>query len=286
MPGITSFFAPETPSPPPMAEKALISVEEAEKILSAFPAAIKTETRPSWPPRAASWPGISTPLSPCRNSTNRRWTVSPISRPTAPPAYQDHRNHRRRHAAAAGRHPRPLRQDHDRGHAPRGADRVVKRECTREENGVMTIIAEDRNRNIRKKGEDLQAGQLVLSAGERLRAAQIALLASLGMADVPTARPPRVGIITTGSELVDPGAPLAPGQIYNSNSYSLAAQIRETGAEALLLGRVADDAAATRRGHRRRPGEMRGPDPFRRRLGRRFRFRARGHEGGRLHPAF
>jgi molybdopterin molybdotransferase len=128
---------------------------------------------------------------------------------------------------------------------PSGADRVVKRECTREENGFMTIIADDKNRNIRKKGEDLEAGQLVLAAGEPLRAPQIALLASLGMAEVETARPPRVGILTTGSELVHPGAPLAPGQIYNSNHYSLAAQIRETGGEAVFLGQVADSAADT-----------------------------------------
>jgi molybdopterin molybdotransferase len=127
---------------------------------------------------------------------------------------------------------------------PDGADRVVKRECTREENGFMQIVAEDKNRNIRQKGEDLQAGQEVLAKGALLHAAQIALLASLGLAEVPTARPPRVGIITTGSELVEPGAPLEPGQIYNSNYYSLAAQIRALGADSLAMDRVVDNAAA------------------------------------------
>jgi len=128
---------------------------------------------------------------------------------------------------------------------PAGADRVVKRECTHEENGSMKIIAEDKNRNIRQKGEDIRVGQLVLAKGTRLQAAQIALLAQLGLANVPTARPPRVGIITTGSELVEPGNPLGPGQIYNSNTYSLAAQINACGAKPMTMGRIADDLEPT-----------------------------------------
>ncbi len=128
---------------------------------------------------------------------------------------------------------------------PSGADRVVKRECTVEENGFMRIVAPDTNVNIRRRGEDLMAGKLVLDRGTRLRPAQIALLASLGVDSVPVARRPRVGIITTGSELVNPGAPLAPGQIYDSNSFSLSAQIREAGAVPVGLGRVADNDEAT-----------------------------------------
>ena len=127
---------------------------------------------------------------------------------------------------------------------PPGADRVVKRECTREEKGFMKIIAEDRNRNIRFQGEDVQAGQTVLSKGTLLQAAQIALLASLGLAEVPVACAPRIGIITTGSELIEPGGSLQPGQIFNSNFYSLAAQIKALGAT-LALGRIADDLEAT-----------------------------------------
>jgi len=128
---------------------------------------------------------------------------------------------------------------------PAGADRVVRRECTREANGSMQITAEDRNRNVRKKGEDLQAGELALEKGSALQAAQIALLASLGLAEVPVARPPRIGILTTGSELAEPGTALGPGQIYNSNSYSLAAQVCALGAEPLLLGSIADNAEKT-----------------------------------------
>jgi molybdopterin molybdotransferase len=127
---------------------------------------------------------------------------------------------------------------------PAGADRVVRRECTVEENGQMRIVAKDANLNVRRRGEDLQAGKLVLASGTRLRPAQVALLASLGNAAVPVARQPRLGIVTTGSELADPGQALAPGQIFDSNSFSLAAQAREAGALPVMLGRVADDAAA------------------------------------------
>lgn len=228
-----------------MIEKTLFSVEDAEKILRAFPVAVKTETRQLLAAQGHCLArDIHSPFAMPEFDKSAMDGFAYISGDRSP-AY------RIIETIAAGTPPRLAVTP---GHCarimtgamlPQGADRVVKRESTREENGTMTIIAEDRNRNIRKKGEDLQAGQLVLAAGERLRAAQIALLASLGMADVPTARPPRVGILTTGSELVDPGHPLDPGQIYNSNSYSLAAQLRETGAEALLLGRVADNAAAT-----------------------------------------
>ena len=128
---------------------------------------------------------------------------------------------------------------------PVGANRVVRRECTIEENGFMKIVADDANTNVRRRGEDLKIGKLVLAKGVRLRPAQVALLASLGIAEVPVAVPPRVGVIPTGSELVDPGAPLAPGQIYDSNSYSLSAQIREAGAAPVLLGRVEDNEDAT-----------------------------------------
>lgn len=128
---------------------------------------------------------------------------------------------------------------------PPGADRVVKRECTLEENGMMRITAEDKNRNVRDQGEDLRTGQRAMAKGVRLEAAQLALLASLGLAEAPVARQARVGIITTGSELAEPGMPLKPGQIYNSNSCSLAAQVSACGAIPMAMGCIADDLAAT-----------------------------------------
>ena len=228
-----------------MAEKALLSFEEAEKILQAFPVAVK---RGSTPLLAAQDLFLAEDIhSPFAMPEFDKSAMDGFACIAADPAG----SFKIIETIAAGTPPRlavtpgSCARIMTGAMLPAGADRVVKRECTHEENGVMTICAEDRNRNIRKKGEDLQAGQLVLAAGERLRPAQIALLASLGMAEAPTAIPPRVGILTTGSELVEPGQPLAPGQIYNSNSYSLAAQIRESGARGLVLGRVRDHAAAT-----------------------------------------
>lgn len=130
---------------------------------------------------------------------------------------------------------------------PAGADRVVRRECTAEEGGRMRIVAEDGHDNVRRRGEDLGAGQVVLPRGERLGPAAVAMLASLGLAELPLARPPRVGVIATGSELVAPGAPLPPGHIYESNSFSLAAQLRDAGAAPVPLSAVADREEETAR---------------------------------------
>jgi molybdopterin molybdotransferase len=226
-------------------EKPLISVEDAEKIIAAFPVSIKIET---------------VPLLAAQNRVLAADIDSPFAMPefdkSAMDGYayiSDDRSPAFKiiETIAAGTPPRlavtpgQCAKIMTGAMLPSGADRVVKRECTREENGFMKIVAVDKNRNIRCKGEDLQAGQQVLTKGTLLQAAQIALLASLGHAEVPTARPPRVGIITTGSELAEPGSPLGPGQIYNSNYYSLAAQIHALGAEPLAMGRIPDNAAAT-----------------------------------------
>jgi len=225
----------------------MFSVEEAEKAIAAFPVTVRME---------------SVPLRSAHDRFLAQDIVSPIAMPEFDKSAMDgyaiiSRDPSPSFAVieviAAGIPPRlaitPGRCAKIMTGAmlPPGADRVVKRECTVEENGFMSIIAEDANDNIRRRGEDLQAGQRVLERGTRLRAAQIALLASLGLAEVPVATPPRVGILTTGNELVAPGSPLGPGQIYDSNSHSLSAQLRETGAEPVVLGGVADDPHSTER---------------------------------------
>jgi molybdopterin molybdotransferase len=228
-----------------MNEKTLIGVEEAEKIIAAFPAAVRIENVPLLAARnrilAAD---IHAPFDMPEFDKSAMDGYAMISGDPSPAFTVVE-------TIAAGTPPRLAVTP---GHCakimtgamlPPGADRVVKRECTSEENGVMKLIAEDKNLNIRRQGEDLQSGQTVLEKGTLLQAAQIALLASLGLDKVATARPPRVGIITTGSELVEPGNPLGPGQIYNSNYYSLAAQLSTLGAGPLALGRVADNARAT-----------------------------------------
>ncbi len=227
-----------------MSEKPLISVEEAEKVIAAFPVTIHNAT---------------VPLLAAQNRILAQDIVSPFPIPEFDKSAMDgyayisddvSPSYKIIEIIAAGMPPK-FTITHGQcakimtgAMLPAGADRVVKRECTSEENGVMKIVAEDRNRNIRSKGEDLKAGQLVLTKGMLLQAVQIALLASLGLAEVPTARQPLVGIITTGSELVEPGTHAGPGQIYNSNYYSLAAQVNACGATPLAMGRIADDLEA------------------------------------------
>jgi molybdopterin molybdotransferase len=93
---------------------------------------------------------------------------------------------------------------------------------------------------VRPGGESVAIGQTILKAGAVLRAADVGMLASLGRASVSVNRRPRVVVLGSGDELVEPGAVLAPGQIYDSNSYMLAALVEETGAVAVRLPTARD----------------------------------------------
>jgi molybdopterin molybdotransferase len=125
---------------------------------------------------------------------------------------------------------------------PVGADAVVRLEDTSEDGeGVKFRTRTDVGANVREAGEDVRAGEEVLSRGRLLRAADIGLLASLGVTVVRVARRPRVAILTTGNELVEPGEPLGPGQIVNSNAYALAAAVQECGGEPVMIGIVRDE---------------------------------------------
>lgn len=124
---------------------------------------------------------------------------------------------------------------------PEGADAVIQVELTEREGDDVLVYAEMAPwRNVRHAGEDVQAGQTVLRTGTRLRAAEVGVLASLGLQTVQCIRRPRVGILATGDELVEPGEPLTPGKIYNANSYSTAAQVREAGGTPVYLGIARD----------------------------------------------
>ena len=118
---------------------------------------------------------------------------------------------------------------------PDGADAVVMREETREagdeKRGVVEIFAEAREKqNIRPRGDDVKVGERVLALGTHVRAAEWAMLASLGCASVEVFRQARVGIITTGKELVDVDAELKEGQIRDSNSFALRGLCESAGA--------------------------------------------------------
>lgn len=129
---------------------------------------------------------------------------------------------------------------------PEGADAVVEVEATSEEEGRVRVLRPvEAGRNVRPAGEDSVRGDEVLPAGSLLGPPEIGVLASLGHATVKVRRRPAVAIIATGSELVEPGRPLARGQIYNSNSYTAEAQCRAIGVHPQRLGIAPDDYRAT-----------------------------------------
>jgi molybdopterin molybdotransferase len=130
---------------------------------------------------------------------------------------------------------------------PDGAEAVVRLEDAEEHDGQVRVrAAAAAGTHVRFPGEDMRAGETVLAAGHALRAADIGLLASLGIAVLGVCRRPLVSILSTGDELVELGQPLGPGQIVNSNAYALAAAVHEAGGIPRLLGIVRDTVAVTR----------------------------------------
>lgn len=128
---------------------------------------------------------------------------------------------------------------------PPGTDAVVPLEWT--DGGVVKVEIRDVPRAgafIRRIGEDLSAGDLVLKSGTHLAAAQVGLLAAVGRIDVAVHPRPRVVIISTGNEFVAAGEDLRKGHIYESNSFALTAACREAGAQPYRVGVVPDDEAA------------------------------------------
>jgi molybdopterin molybdotransferase len=131
---------------------------------------------------------------------------------------------------------------------PPGADAVVRQEDVEGEAGLARFAAPvPRGENVRLAGEDVQAGDVVLDAGTRLGAAALGMLASLGRSVVAVHQRPRVAILSGGDELVEPDGDPSGGRIVASNSYSLAAQCREVGAEPVYLGIARDRPEALER---------------------------------------
>lgn len=138
---------------------------------------------------------------------------------------------------------------------PPGADAVVMQEhCRVAGDRVMVEQPVRPGQHVRRAGEDITAGAEILAAGTRLRPQELGLAASVGLARLPVVRRPRVALFSTGDELVAPGQALGPGQIYNSNRYTLAGLLRNLGCEVLDLGAVEDTLEATRDVLRRTAG--------------------------------
>ncbi|MBW4552021.1 MAG: molybdopterin molybdotransferase MoeA [Aphanocapsa sp. GSE-SYN-MK-11-07L] len=124
---------------------------------------------------------------------------------------------------------------------PAGADTVVMQEQTqRQGNQVQILAAPKLAEFVRPRGAYYQAGSSLLSAGMRLNAPELAVLATVQSVQVPVYRRPVVAILSTGSELIAPDQPLALGQIVDSNQYALAQLAAQTGAEVKLMPRVGD----------------------------------------------
>jgi molybdopterin molybdotransferase len=129
---------------------------------------------------------------------------------------------------------------------PDGADTVAHVEITDAGDAVVRVFSPlRRGTNIRKRGEDMHRGDVVLRDGTPLHAAEVGVLASVQKMSVRVGRRPTVAILSTGDEIIDIGDLITPGKVVNSNSYSLAALAREAGAIPRMIGIVRDTRDAT-----------------------------------------
>lgn len=135
---------------------------------------------------------------------------------------------------------------HTGGMIPPGADAVVMIENTQkaDEHSIEVLTALAVGENVIQVGEDVKTGDLVLPAGHRLRPQDIGGLLALGFTEASVARPPRVGILSTGDEVIPPDQTPGPGQVRDINSYTLAALARRAGGEPVLFGIIPDQRPA------------------------------------------
>ncbi|RUO97592.1 gephyrin-like molybdotransferase Glp [Hyphomicrobium sp.] len=131
------------------------------------------------------------------------------------------------------------------GILPPGADAIVIQENTTASGSEVTVLeTAQRDANVRTRGQDFAAGEVLVEPGRLLTARDVLISASAGYAELSVARKPVVAILSTGDELVAPGEPLGPGQISGSNAYGLSGVVEAAGGEARFLGIARDSLAS------------------------------------------
>ncbi len=131
---------------------------------------------------------------------------------------------------------------------PAGADTVVMQERVSVNRQQVTIFpGEKRSDNVRYAGEDIKSGDVVIPAGTRIGASQLGLLAATGQSGIPVFRKPKIAWFSNGDELRPVGAPLQPGEVHDSNRYTLHAMLSGPGVDRIDLGVVRDDPDAIRK---------------------------------------
>ena len=131
---------------------------------------------------------------------------------------------------------------------PNGANTVVmQEECTLSEDKSQITVkrAINLNENIRPTGNDILKDNVILSSGRQIKPQDISLAASVGVGELVVFKKIKVGVFFTGDELVEPGNPLTPGKIYNSNRYALVALLKQVGCDVINLGNIEDKLDAT-----------------------------------------
>ena len=123
---------------------------------------------------------------------------------------------------------------------PRGADTVYPQEVVERRGDRLGVGPIPKGANVRKRGEDVQAGTIAIERGTVLRAQELGLITSLGQWQVLVHRRPRVALLSTGDEVIEPGTPRKAGQIYDANRFTLRGSIEQCGGEVIDLGIVAD----------------------------------------------
>lgn len=123
---------------------------------------------------------------------------------------------------------------------PKGANRVVPIENTKVQENRMTFLSPPRKQNICYQGEDIKIGDVVLAAPKRLEPQDIGVVSNLGYNKLTVFEKPKVGVLTTGDEVKDPGETIEKGQIYNANGYLLTTAIQKSGGEPVYLGIASD----------------------------------------------